>query len=235
MTPASIRVRRIDPDDERSVRAFNAFPRRLYRDTPYWSPPFRSDEKLIFDRRKYPFYEHSLADFFLIEKDGRTAGRFALLQHRPYCQVHNEKTAFFHLLEFEQDKDLVEAFIDTASAWCHGHGLNQLAGPRCFLRSGGYGLLVEGFDQIPAVGIPYNLPYYGDMLENAGFVKETDLYMSPLPNNYHKKFPRRPRKSGGRMASRSCISAVNPTCASGSTRLEVFSTRLLPATPLTCP
>ncbi len=181
----AIQVRCIDPHDRRSVQSFNAFPHRLYRDYLLWAPPFRSEEKLIFDRRRHPFYQHSLADFFLVEKNNQAVGRFALLHHRPYCQVHNQNTAFFHLLEFEQDPEITAAFVDTARSWCREHGLNRLAGPRGFLRSSGYGTLVDGFDQVPAVGIPYNPPYYDELLTGAGFAKETDLLSGFVTPSYH--------------------------------------------------
>ena len=34
----------------------------------------------MLDRRKYPFYEHSDADFFVAERDGEVVGRIAALQ-----------------------------------------------------------------------------------------------------------------------------------------------------------
>jgi GNAT superfamily N-acetyltransferase len=39
-----------------------------------------------------------------------------------------------------------------------------------------YGLLVEGFDRTPMVMMPYNPPYYADLIEGYGLRKVKDLY-----------------------------------------------------------
>ncbi len=38
-----------------------------------------------------------------------------------------------------------------------------------------YGLLVDGFDSIPSIMMPYNYPYYAGLIEKAGFQKVKDL------------------------------------------------------------
>jgi hypothetical protein len=39
----------------------------------------------------------------------------------------------------------------------------------------GQGMLVEGFEHRPALGIAYNYPYYGELMEDAGFGKQLDF------------------------------------------------------------
>ncbi len=48
-------------------------------------------------------------------------------------------------------------------------------GPQGFIAADGKGLLVEGFEHRPALGIAYNYPYYGNLVEDAGFEKQLDL------------------------------------------------------------
>ena len=66
------------------VKRFIDLPFRIYRDCPQWVPPLVDDVKLMMNRRKYPFYEHSDADFFLAEREGRVVGRIAVLENRHY-------------------------------------------------------------------------------------------------------------------------------------------------------
>ena len=47
-------------------------------------------------------------------------------------------------------------------------------GPKGLLQGDGIGLLVEGFDYVPAMGIAYNYPYYDTLVKQAGFVKKYD-------------------------------------------------------------
>ena len=53
-------------------------------------------------------------------------------------------------------------------------------GPRGFLRSSGIGLLAEGFDALPAVGIAYNHDYYDTLVKEAGFQKRWDYFSGYL-------------------------------------------------------
>jgi len=47
-------------------------------------------------------------------------------------------------------------------------------GPKGFTALDGMGLLVEGFEHRPALGIPYNPAYYARLLESAGFTPAGD-------------------------------------------------------------
>ncbi len=67
-----------------------------------------------------------------------------------------------------------------------------MIGPKGFSVFDGLGLLVEGFAHRPAFGLPYNLPYYGALIESAGFVGTGDIvsgYLSasaPFPDRIHR-------------------------------------------------
>jgi hypothetical protein len=45
-----------------------------------------------------------------------------------------------------------------------------------FLQGDGIGVLVDGFEHRPAVGIPYNYPYYVALIEGAGYRRQRDFY-----------------------------------------------------------
>ncbi len=180
-----MRVRKIDTSRARDIRQFINFPFTLYRDCPQWVPPLVPDMRLALNRDKYPFYRHSAADFFVAEQGGQTLGRIAVLDNRRYNQVQRSKTAFFYYFEAVQNLDVTYALFDAAFAWARDRDLDTIIGPRGLLRGDGHGLLVEGFEHRPAMGIPYNSPYYGPHLEKLGFEKEIDFLSAHLSGDYH--------------------------------------------------
>jgi hypothetical protein len=62
--------------------------------------------------------------------------------------------------------------------------MHEIKGPKGFLGSDGLGALVEGFDHRPAIGIPYNYPYYEPLITGAGFRKHEDLLSGYLPRDH---------------------------------------------------
>ena len=179
-----MRVRRLEADNRKDIRRFIQFPFELYKNHPYWTPTLISEMEMVFDRRRHPFYTTSQADFFLVESEGSVLGRIAVLKNKQYCNFYNINTGFFYYLEFIQDYQVLEKLIDAAVHWGRQNGLVNYLGPRGLLRANGFGILIEGFDDLPAVGIPYNFPYYSPMLESAGFVKVSDLHSGYLVPSY---------------------------------------------------
>jgi len=177
-------VRKIDTSRPRDVRQFINVPFELYRDCAQWVPPLVSDMKLALNRDKYPFYRHSSADFFIAEEGNRTVGRIAVLDNRRYNACHESKTAFFYYFETVEELRVARLLFEAASDWAHSRGLNVIVGPRGLLRSDGHGLLVEGFEHRPAMGVPYNLPYYATYLEALGFEKEIDFMSAHLEADF---------------------------------------------------
>jgi hypothetical protein len=169
-------VEKVDTQDRHQVRRFVAFPYRLYRGHPQWVPPIRGDVRVMLDRQKHPFYEHSDADFFLAERDGEVVGRVAALGNRAYNAYHNASVANFYLFECENDRAVVEALIATVVTWARGRGLTELVGPKGFGVLDGYGVLVEGFEHRQMMTMMnYNYPYYPELLEEVGFEKGVDF------------------------------------------------------------
>ena len=65
--------------------------------------------------------------------------------------------------------------FEFAFNWARAEGMDTIVGPKGFSPTNGLGLLVEGFEYLPAYGIPYNPPYYSSLLEQAGFTKSTEI------------------------------------------------------------
>jgi len=182
----------IDLSDRTQVREFLELPFRIYRDIPQWVPPLRSDERFRLDLKRYPFYKHSGAAFFLARQNARTVGRIAVLDPFLYNEHNHEKTAFFYLFECENDPGAAVELFSDAFDWARARGLNKVIGPKGFTALDGLGLLVKGFELRPALGLPYNPPYYPALIEAQGFQKASEIvsgYLGPdiqFPERIHE-------------------------------------------------
>jgi hypothetical protein len=170
-----VQVFRIDTGRARDARRFVRFPFNLYRDAPYWVPPLVSDARKQIDQRRNPFFLHSEADFFLAQQGKEIVGRIVVMENRNYNDYHHKRYGFFYLFETIDDQSVADALYDAAFDWCRTRGLTQIIGPKGFTVFEGMGILIDGFDHLPAMGITWNYPYYGRLTENAGLEKEVDF------------------------------------------------------------
>jgi hypothetical protein len=176
----ALSIRKLDTSSRREVNRFIELPFRIYGDCPQWVPPLVDDVKLMMNRRKYPFYEHSDADFFLAEREGRVVGRIAVLENRHYNEHAQSRMAFFYLFDAENDPEAAVALFGEIEAWSKARSLTKIAGAKGFLQGDGVGVLVEGYEHHPAVGIPYNHAYYGELIERAGYTRQRDFMSAYL-------------------------------------------------------
>jgi GNAT superfamily N-acetyltransferase len=186
-----MQVRKLDTARARDVRQFINFSYDLYRECPQWVPPVLPEIRLILNRDKHPFYRHSIADFFVVESGGQTLGRIAVMDNRNYNEYHGRKDSFFYFFECVEDVDVARALFSAAFDWARSHGLVRILGAKGFLQGDGMGILVEGFEHRPAMGIPYNHSYYEAVVRDSGFEKETDFLSGylrgdhPLPQRFY--------------------------------------------------
>jgi hypothetical protein len=188
-----MQVQQVDTTKPRQVRQFLDLPFSLYRDVPQWVPPLASDARRMLDRRRHPFYQHSDAAFYLaLDEDHRPCGRLAVLDNAHYNDYNRERTALFYLFECVDDSRAAQELFEAAFQWACSRGLNRIIGPKGLSALDGMGLLVQGFEHRPALGIPYNPPRYPALIEAAGFEPCGDVvsgYLhvsSPFPERIHQ-------------------------------------------------
>jgi hypothetical protein len=171
-----MRIQQIELSDHYRVQQYIDLPNKLYHDTPQWVPSLESGNRRIFDQQHNPYFQHSEAAFFLaISADGTAISRLAVLNNQHYNEFNQEKTAFFYLFESANDHEATRRIFDSGCDWARKQGLTKMIGPKGFSALDGMGMLVKGFEHRPAFGIPYNLPYYPDLMEIAGFQKRSDI------------------------------------------------------------
>jgi hypothetical protein len=189
-----LQVEKIDASNKAQVNEFLHLPFRLYKDCPQWVPPFIGDIKMMMNRKKHPFYEHSEADFFMARRNGQVVGRISVAENKPFNKYHETKKAQFYLFECENDQEVADALFNRGFEWCCERGLNEVVGPKGFSAFDGYGIQVEGFQHHQMMTMMnYNYPYYVDLVTHLGFEKEVDFvscYIRPeqfkLPEKIQK-------------------------------------------------
>jgi hypothetical protein len=171
-----VHIELVDTRVRSQARRFLNVPFRIYADNPAWVPPLASDAARMLDQAHHPFYRHSQAAFFLaVDDGGRPCGRMAMLDNRNFNEFNRERTAFFYLFETINDPLASHALFAAGFDWARSRGLNKVIGPRGFTALDGLGMLVDGFEHRPAIGIPFNPAYYPELVEAEGFSRQDDL------------------------------------------------------------
>lgn len=109
-------------------------------------------------------------------KDGKPAGRIAAVINRAHNEYYHDKTGFFGFFDSANDPEVASALVERAKAELKARGMEVARGPYNPTSNDELGLLVEGFDSIPFVMMPYNPPYYLDLYERAGLKPARNLY-----------------------------------------------------------
>ena len=200
-------ITRIDLANKKQVDDFLRLPFSIYRDIPQWVPPLQMDERIRLDPKRFPFYKHSHAAFFIAYQTPAGTGlapvpigRLAVLDNRPYNDFNNEATAFFYLFECENNLEAAQGLFEAGFEWAHSRGLKKIVGPKGFTPMDGFGLLVKGFQHRPAFGLPYNPDYYPQLIEACGFQPDRDAVSGYIGTDVH--FPERIHELAERIKTR---------------------------------
>ncbi len=169
-------VRKLDQNSRSDINKFIQFPFDLYKNNAYWVPEMRADTRGVVDKTSHPFYQHSDADFFLAEENGKVTGRIAAISNSRANASNNQNSAYFYYFDSVDDSEVSNSLFSNVFNWAKDHGHTKCYGPKGLLQGDGIGLLVDGFDYVPAVGIAYNFPYYDELVKQAGFNKKFDYF-----------------------------------------------------------
>jgi hypothetical protein len=161
----------------KDLTEFIRFPRRLYADSPWYVPHLEFERRSFFSPAGNPFFDHAEAALFLLRSaGGETLGRISAHVDNHFNDFHGVKRGHFGFFDCVDDPSAASLLLDTAESFLRGRGMEDLIGPLNFTTNDEVGVLVEGFDSLPYIMMPYNFPYYGGLLEGGGYEKAKDLY-----------------------------------------------------------
>lgn len=156
------------------LKKFVQFPYDLYKTDTYWIPPMKEDELKTLQTATNPAFSNCDAKFWIIEKNGKVAGRIGAIINKRYNERVGEQMCRLSRLEFIDDKEVSNALLDTVENWAKEKRMIGVHGPLGFTNFDHQALLVEGFDHLPSIASEYHFPYYRGHLEAAGYNKEID-------------------------------------------------------------
>lgn len=164
----------VEVKSKEELKEFIDFPHELYKNDPNYVPElFIAQRDLL---TTHPFHKHNSLQCFLLYKDDKIIGRICAILNNAYNTLNNTNDGFFGFYDVINDKVASIMLIDRAREWLKFKDVKKkIIGPVNFSTNESCGLLVEGFDSPPVVMMPYNAPYYADLLANSGFHKQVDL------------------------------------------------------------
>ncbi|MHB8066910.1 MAG: hypothetical protein ACYDIC_03305 [Desulfobaccales bacterium] len=181
-------IRVIAVRGEEELWEFLRLPWRIYQHDPHWVAPLLEHQRAFLDPAQGPFFENGEAQYFLAYYQGRPAGRISAHINRLYDERYDRITGFFGFFECIPEPRVAAALFEAAADWMRLRGRTRLLGPLSFSIYDEVGLLVEGFDSIPAMFQSHNPPYYPQFLKELGFRKTFDFYALRVT----KRFPLEP-------------------------------------------
>lgn len=175
-------------------RQFVSLPWKVYKDDPYWVPPFFSERMHFLDPGHHPFFSHSDVEFFMANRNEEVVGTIAAILNHRHNEYHGDNIGFFGFFEVLDDSMAAIALLETAENWVRERGCKAIRGPTQFSTNEECGLLVDGFDDPPRIMMTYNPRRYLDYIQNQGFTKAMDLHAYTLDADIFAGGSRFPKK-----------------------------------------
>lgn len=161
---------------ENELTTFVELPWEIYREHPLWVPPIKNQDRELLTPGKHPYWEQAERELFLALRDGRPVGRIAAIEDRNYNAYARQTCGAWGFFECLDDREAAHALFENVRGWHAARGLTYMRGPLNPSTNYTCGMLVGGFDLAPCVMMPWNPPYYPELVESWRMRKEQDLF-----------------------------------------------------------
>ena len=108
-------------------KEFVDYPLRLYKDNPYFVPPFYADEMNLFTKKNI-YNKTCDSSFFLAKRGKKTVGRIQGIVQKQYNEIHNEKQVRFTRFDSEDNQETAKALFDAVETWAREKGMEKVVG-----------------------------------------------------------------------------------------------------------
>lgn len=155
---------------------FLDLPWSLYEPGSLWTPSLKSQDRELLTPGEHPFWESARRELFLVYRQERPVGRIAAIVDEKFNAYTGETCGAFGFFECENDQEAAHALLEAARNWLGEQGMTFMRGPLNPSTNYTCGLLVDGFELAPTIMMPWNPPYYAELLESWHLRKEQDLF-----------------------------------------------------------
>ena len=158
----------------RDFMAFCRVPRQLYAGERGFVPSLNAERWTLYGHRLNPHYKRVHSQAFLARRAGKIVGR---IEAQRYTQIvpNGASPAQFGSLDAIDDAGVVAALTHAAEGWLRAKGADVIHGPFSPSVNSESGLLVDGFDAVPMIFMPWHPRWLGGHLEASGYAKARDL------------------------------------------------------------
>lgn len=161
---------------KKQLGEFIDYPHTLYKEDPLYVPElYLGQKELLWKPDHHPFFDHSDLRLYLARRNGQVIGRIAAILNNNHIEYTRQAEGFFGFFDCENNQETANTLLNQATKWLKKQQLQRISGPINQSTNHTCGLLVDGFDSPPVVMMPYNAPYYQNLLENWGLQKKVDL------------------------------------------------------------
>jgi GNAT superfamily N-acetyltransferase len=179
----------------------------MNQSNPKYIRPLDKEINDVFDENVNKSFRFGTAKRWVLKSENnQPIGRIAAFTNNKYINKGTEfKTGGIGFFECINDQTAANLLFDTAKQWLQQQGMEAMDGPINFGdRDKWWGLLVEGFEDEPLYGMPFNPPYYEQLFDGYGFKNYYNQYWyrrvvaDPLSAKFmerHAKFAAKPEYS----------------------------------------
>lgn len=186
-----VEIRTVSTPQE--MELFLDVPQLVYAGDPNWVAPFRSSvaKQFLPDN---PFFEYGRLQQWIALRGNQAVGRIVAAINDRLIEREGQNVGLFGYFECIEDFDVAQALLDTACQWLRQQGMTLARGPINLSTHNGCLLLVDGFDTPPSILMPYNPPYYPQLIEQDSWHKAQDAYSyylsldSVLPHEFERAY-----------------------------------------------
>ena len=150
------------------IRFFERVPEILHGNQKAFVPSFPGAVMKYFSPKSAFRKRHGEIQGFLAFKGGRVVGRIAAILNRSHNEYWGDRAGFFGFFDCEDSQLVARELIKAAENFLVNRGMDEMRGPYNPTINDECGLLVEGFDELPYVGLTWNPPFYRRLVEGAG-------------------------------------------------------------------
>lgn len=167
----------VEVTTRKQLMMFIKFPDELYKDCKQYVPALHREQ--IYSLTKVSSLKYCSRKMWMVldygtGSKGKVVGRICGMINPRYNEKYGTKRARFGWFDTINDIEVAGLLVSTAERWAEEQGMNEIHGPLYYNTLGKQGMLVEGFDNITPFNCIYNYPYYNELIESLGFVKECD-------------------------------------------------------------
>ncbi|WP_461302953.1 GTP cyclohydrolase [Aureisphaera sp.] len=156
----------------KQLKQFVTFPFSLYKDCKYWVPPLIKDEMETLDASKNPVFKNAEATYYLAHKNGKVAGRIAVIINHLEITEQEKKKVRFGWFDVIDDIEVTKALLEKVYEKGREHQLEYAEGPVGFSNMEKAGILTKGYEEMNTMITWYHYPYYAEHFKQLGYEKQ---------------------------------------------------------------